>query len=135
MESCCFTGHRQLPSGDGYLRLVALTEAAVREAVSLGCHRFFAGGALGFDMLAALLMGVDAEGNLFVLAERCLPDLTLREAALAVAELCRGFDVPYAVASPDLWNRRQDTGRSGFEVMQAVAGMPPNSALAALPAP
>jgi uncharacterized phage-like protein YoqJ len=31
---------------------VALTEAAVREAVSLGCHRFFAGGALGFDMLA-----------------------------------------------------------------------------------
>ena len=56
MESCCFTGHRQLPSGDGYLRLVALTEAAVREAVSLGCHRFFAGGALGFDMLAAAVV-------------------------------------------------------------------------------
>ena len=31
----------------------------------------------------------------------------------------------YAVASPDLWNRRQDSGKSGFEVMQAVSGMPP----------
>jgi phage terminase large subunit len=82
----------------------------------------------GFDMLAALLMGVDMQGNLFVLAERCLPDLTLREAALEVATLCKGFDVPYAVASPDLWNRRQDTGRSGFEVMQAVIGMPPMTA-------
>ena len=31
----------------------------------------------------------------------------------------------YLTASPDLWNRRQDTGRSGFEIMQATAGMPP----------
>jgi phage terminase large subunit len=79
-------------------------------------------------MRAALLMGVDAGGNLCVLAERCLPDLTLREAALEVAELCRGANALYAVASPDLWNRRQDTGRSGFEVMQSVPGMPPMSA-------
>lgn len=55
-ESCCFTGHRHLPAGEGYLRLRALTETAVREAVSRGCHRFFAGGALGFDMLAAAVV-------------------------------------------------------------------------------
>ena len=79
----------------------------------------------GFDMLAALLLGIDEKGDLFVLGERCLPDLTLHEAAIEVAELCRGHRVSYAVASPDLWNRRQDTGRSGFEVMQAVPGMPP----------
>ena len=31
----------------------------------------------------------------------------------------------YLVASPDLWNRRQDTGRSGFEIMQSIRGVPP----------
>ena len=87
--------------------------------------RRFAALDYGFDMLAALLLGVDGDGNLFVLREVCLPDRTLREAAEAVATLCHGSDVDYAVASPDLWNRRQDTGRSGFEIMQAVPGMPP----------
>ncbi len=79
----------------------------------------------GFDMLAALLLGVDAIGNLYVLREVCAPDLTLREAAEQVASLCAGEAVTYAVASPDLWNRRQDTGKSGFEIMQGVSGMPP----------
>lgn len=79
----------------------------------------------GFDMLAALLMGYDSMGNLFVVKEFCQPNLTLSEAARQVALLCRGRDVRYAVASPDLWNRRQDSGKSGFEVMQPVAGMPP----------
>lgn len=81
----------------------------------------------GFDMLAALLLGADGDGNLYVLREVCQPGLTLREAGNAVAELCRGEAVGYVVASPDLWNRRQDTGRSGFEIMQAVPGMPPMS--------
>ncbi len=90
--------------------------------------RRFAAMDYGFDMLAALLMGADRDGNLFVLRELCQPGLTLREAGEAVADLCRGQAVDYVVASPDLWNRRQDTGRSGFEVMQAVVGMPPMSA-------
>ncbi|MBO5931233.1 MAG: phage terminase large subunit [Clostridia bacterium] len=79
----------------------------------------------GFDMLAALLFGVDGHGNLFVIKEVCQPNLTLSEAARRVAELCCGYNVRYAVASPDLWNRRQDSGKSGFEVMQSVLGMPP----------
>ncbi len=87
--------------------------------------RMFAAFDYGLDMLAALLVGVDAEGNLCVLREKAEPNLTLREAAVAVAELCRGESVEYAVASPDLWNRRQDSGKSGFEIMQAVDGMPP----------
>ena len=87
--------------------------------------RYFASLDYGFDMLAALLMGVDVEGNLWVLREHCQPDLTLRAAAEQVALLCRGYPVEFAVASPDLWNRRQDTGRSGFEIMQQVEGMPP----------
>ncbi|MBE6602256.1 MAG: hypothetical protein E7637_07135 [Ruminococcaceae bacterium] len=79
----------------------------------------------GFDMLAALLLGVDEYGTLFVLREICQPDRTLGEAARLVAELCQGQGAEYAVASPDLWNRRQDTGLSGFEIMQATVGMPP----------
>ena len=90
--------------------------------------RYFAALDYGFDLLAALLLGADADGNLYVLREVCAPGLTLREAGDAVAALCRGVTVDYVTASPDLWNRRQDTGRSGFEVMQAVPGMPPMSA-------
>ena len=79
----------------------------------------------GFDMLAALLIGYDASGNLFVTKEFCQSNLTLSEAAQQIANLCQGYPVRYAVASPDLWNRRQDSGKSGFEVMQSVIGMPP----------
>ncbi|MBE6634104.1 MAG: hypothetical protein E7620_07175 [Ruminococcaceae bacterium] len=90
--------------------------------------RFFAALDYGFDMLAVLLLGADRNGNLYVLKELCRPGLTLREAGEAVSALCRGARVEYLTASPDLWNRRQDTGRSGFEVMQAVPGMPPMTA-------
>ena len=79
----------------------------------------------GFDMLAALLLGADGDGNLYVIGELCSPELTLREAAERVSELCLGHRVEYITASPDLWNRRQDTGKSGFEIMQSVPGMPP----------
>ena len=82
----------------------------------------------GLDLLAALLLGVDKAGNLYVVGELCKKDLTLTQAAEAVAEFCRGYDVLYAVASPDLWNRRQDSGKSGLECMQKVAGMPPMQA-------
>ena len=79
----------------------------------------------GFDMLAAILMAVDSESNLYAVRELCIPNLTLREAAERISALCRGESCEFAVCSPDLWNRRQDTGRSGFEIMQEVRGMPP----------
>ena len=78
----------------------------------------------GFDMLAALLLGVSGE-FVYVIREICVPNLTLGEAAARVVGEFGRFHPEYAVASPDLWNRRQDTGRSGFEIMQGVAGMPP----------
>ncbi len=90
--------------------------------------RKFAALDYGFDMLAALLLGADEEGNLYVIGEFCSPELTLREGAERVSELCRGHRVEYLTASPDLWNRRQDTGKSGFEIMQSVPGMPPMTA-------
>ncbi len=87
--------------------------------------RYFAAVDYGFDMLAALLVCTDTEGNIYVARERCVSGLTLGEAASEVAELCRGEQVELAVCSPDLWNRRQDSGKSGYEIMQAVRGMPP----------
>ena len=86
-------------------------------------RRYFIAFDYGFDMLAALLIAVEGE-TLFVESEFCRSGLTLSEAAQRVAELSDGR-AEYAVASPDLWNRRQDSGRSGFEVMQANPSMPP----------
>ena len=79
----------------------------------------------GFDMLAAILVAVDTEANLYAVRELCLPNLTLREAAERISALCKNEECEFAVCSPDLWNRRQDSGRSGFEIMQEVRGMPP----------
>ncbi len=90
-----------------------------------GNMTYFAAMDYGFDMLAVLLFGVDTEGNVFVIGERCVSGLTLSEAAIRAAELCRGYKVEFISASPDLWNRRQDSGRSGFEIMQTVPNMPP----------
>ena len=87
--------------------------------------RYFAALDYGFDMLAALLLGIDADGKIYVINEYLCPGLTLSEAAQKVSALCQGYPVEYAVASPDLWNRRQDTGKSGFEIMQCENGMPP----------
>ncbi len=101
-------------------------EVHVRKfAVAKEDFQFFAALDYGFDMLAALLVGYDRNGTLYVIGEVCQSSLTLSQAAQEVAELCRDFDVRYAVASPDLWNRRQDTGLSGFEIMSSVSGMPP----------
>lgn len=78
----------------------------------------------GFDMLAALLMGVSGE-FVYVLREIFAPNLTIGEAAARIVGEFGRFHPEYAVASPDLWNRRQDSGKSGVEIMQGVAGMPP----------
>ncbi len=79
----------------------------------------------GFDMLACLWCACDGEGNICVYRELCRPNLTLSEAAQAVYEAGAGEDIEYISASPDLWNRRQDTGYSGFEIMSRCEGLPP----------
>ncbi|MCL2518455.1 MAG: phage terminase large subunit [Oscillospiraceae bacterium] len=78
----------------------------------------------GFDMLAALWIAVDYDGNCFVYREYCEPNLTLSEAAEKIAELCGDERIEYMAASPDLWNRRQDSGYSGVEIMNRVNNLP-----------
>lgn len=51
MSGCCFTGHRMIPwqTGD---RLRILLAGQIRELYRAGIRDFYAGGALGFDMMA-----------------------------------------------------------------------------------
>jgi phage terminase large subunit len=80
-------------------------------------------------MLAVLALGLDREGNVYVLEELCESGLTLSAAAMRIKDMATRRGAEYLVASPDLWNRRQDTGRSGFEIMQGIlGGMPMISA-------
>lgn len=69
----------------------------------------------GLDMLAAYWIAVDGEGCAWVYREVYESGLIISEAAkriLAASE----EEVYQAFAPPDLWNRRQDTGRSAAEI-------------------
>ncbi len=50
--TCCFTGHRQIASGHAQA-LPAAVETGIRALISQGYFIFVAGGAMGFDTLAA----------------------------------------------------------------------------------
>ena len=79
----------------------------------------------GFDMLAVLWFAASPDGDLTVYRELAISGLTLTAAAQAVVDNTFGEDISYVAASPDLWNRRQDSGASGVYVMSCVEGMPP----------
>ncbi len=72
----------------------------------------------GLDMTACLWIAVTPERRLVVYRELCMPDLILSEAAAAILKATPENEViRYTVASPDLWNRRQDSGKSGVQIM------------------
>ena len=50
--SCCFTGHRTIPAED-FPTVKARLQAAIAKLYGEGFRHFIAGGALGFDTLAA----------------------------------------------------------------------------------
>ena len=54
-QTCCFTGHRIIPSGMEQ-KLFRVTEKVVENAIKSGYRYFGVGGALGFDTIAALVV-------------------------------------------------------------------------------
>lgn len=78
----------------------------------------------GLDMLAAYLIGVDEEGRAWVVREvyqgkdlgNGADGLIISEAAERVKELADGVRIYEWLAPPDLWNRRQETGRSVADI-------------------
>ena len=67
MKSCCFTGHRSIPLQE-LPALTAHVDEVIRTLYSAGCRRYYAGGAVGFDTLAA--------SRVLLLREEC-PDVCL----------------------------------------------------------
>lgn len=79
----------------------------------------------GFDMFVMLWFAVDYEGRVYVYREYCESGLTLSAAADALIREGGGERLSYIAASPDLWNRRQDSGKSGQMIMSETVGLPP----------
>ncbi len=52
-KTCCFTGHRNLPTGWSRRRLATKLEKTIVDQIKEGIRFFGARGALGFDTLAA----------------------------------------------------------------------------------
>ena len=118
-------GHWDVFEGQFFPEFDQAKHVIPRQRIPVSGLRYFAAFDYGFDMTAALLLGEDVMGKIYVIKEFCRSGLTLSQAASEISSLLQHHQIEYAVASPDLWNRRQDSGRSGFEIMQAVGGMPP----------
>ncbi len=73
----------------------------------------------GLDMTACLWLAVSPEKRIYVYRELYEPGLLLSEAAERITTMSVGDSIRYTVASPDLWNRRQESGKSGAEIMTA----------------
>jgi len=72
----------------------------------------------GLDMTSCLWCAADGKGNIIVYREFNQSGLILSEAAKKIIALTpKNEKIRYTVASPDLWNRRQDSGKSGFEIL------------------
>lgn len=54
-KTCCFTGHREIPS-EAYQLIFNKTEEMVENLIKRGYLYFGAGGALGFDTIAAFVV-------------------------------------------------------------------------------
>lgn len=70
----------------------------------------------GLDMLAGYWIAVDGFDNAYVYREIYQSNLVISAAAESIKAM-QGEDLPdESVAPPDLWNRRQDTGKSAAEI-------------------
>jgi phage terminase large subunit len=76
----------------------------------------------GLDMLAALWFAVDPSGQVYCYRSLERSNLTISAAAAAL-HAAQYETVEEYVAPPDLWNRRQDSGRSAAEIF-ADNGVP-----------
>ena len=73
----------------------------------------------GLDMLAGLFIAVAPDGCAYVYREVYRSGLIGSEAAHALREAAGAEDIYAWLAPPDLWNRRNDTGRSIAEIFAA----------------
>lgn len=90
-KTCCFTGHREIPKGM-YPMLTAELERKLHGLIQRGFQYFGAGGALGFDTLAAeavLRLKEQYPDIRLILVLPC-PDQTRFDSLQALPRFCRG---------------------------------------------
>lgn len=72
----------------------------------------------GLDMLAAYWIAVDWHGKAYVYKELYQSDLIISEAAKRIKEMTGKEQIYQRLAPPDLWNRRQETGKSAADLFR-----------------
>lgn len=74
----------------------------------------------GLDMLAGYWIAVDEMNRGYVVAEVYKPNLIISDAAKLIRSTTRllGYRVQEHLAPPDLWNRRQETGKSVADIFR-----------------
>ncbi|MHC1722747.1 MAG: phage terminase large subunit [Aminipila sp.] len=70
----------------------------------------------GLDMLACLWIAVDPHNRAYVYKELYQSDLIISAAAERIKEVNGSDEIICTYAPPDMWNRRQDTGKSAAEL-------------------
>ncbi|MGI6336980.1 MAG: PBSX family phage terminase large subunit [Eubacteriales bacterium] len=78
----------------------------------------------GLDMCASFLIALSPDGHAYCTREFYEPGLIISEAASSIREHMFPYGGTYQTfAPPDLWNRRQDSGRSAADIF-ADCGVP-----------
>ena len=77
----------------------------------------------GLDMEATLWIAIDERGRAYAYKESYKSNLIISEAAHEILRINNGDRIFCHYAPPDLWNRRQETGKSAFEIF-AENGLP-----------
>ena len=72
----------------------------------------------GLDKLACYWIAIDPEGYEYCYKELYESDLIISEAAAKIIEMNGDDKIKYTYAPPDLWNRRQDTGKSAYDIFR-----------------
>lgn len=72
----------------------------------------------GLDKLACYWIAIDTESNEYCYKELYESELIISEAAKRILEVNGDDKIRYTYGPPDLWNRRNDTGKSAYEVFK-----------------
>ena len=72
----------------------------------------------GLDMLACYWIAVDGQGKSYVYKELYQDNLIISDAAKAILRVNGNDNIYSTFAPPDLWNRRQETGKSAADLFR-----------------
>lgn len=105
-NTCCFTGHRNLPAKQ-MERMILRLDKAIDGLISRGVTTFISGGALGFDQVAASLIAAKREMGRNIRLVFALPcknqdaQWNAKQKALYKALLSEADEVVYVSAAYD----------------------------------